>query len=69
MEKQEATKLIDKLEIPEEKRAWLEQYVEYHIEADKNPVEEVVKPTQDFAHFEVHDVMKTIWKDRNKNVY
>ena len=69
MEKQEATKLIDKLEIPKEKRAWLEQYVEYHIEAEKNPVEVVVKPTEDFAHFEVHDVMKTIWKDRNKNVY
>jgi hypothetical protein len=69
MEKQEAAKLIDELQIPDEKRAWLDQYVDYHIEAEKNPEKDVVKPTEDFSHFAVHDVMKTIWKDRNKNVY
>jgi hypothetical protein len=66
MEKKEALKLVDELEVSEEKRRWIEQYALNHIESEKNPPQpQKPEEKKDFEYFEVHDTMKSLWKDRN----
>jgi hypothetical protein len=73
MDNEEALNLVKKLDVSDEKRQWIEQYALFHVEAEKNPIPEIQPIIKDkvdsFEHFEVHDVMKGIWKTRNKNVY
>lgn len=58
---------IESLEIPEEKKDWMKQYAANHIEYEKNPPQEIKKedqPKKELVHFEIHDVMKDVWKNR-----
>jgi hypothetical protein len=57
--------LIDALEVSEEKRKWIEQYAQYHLEAEKNPIVEQPAPERaELSHFEIHPTMKEMWKGR-----
>lgn len=70
MEKKEALKMVDELEVSEDKKRWIEQYAMNHIEAENNPIEEKPsKPAEEFQHFEVHPTMKELWKTRNLNIH
>jgi hypothetical protein len=61
-------KLIDSMELSDEKRQWIEQYAEFHAEAEKNPIaEEIPRVQKDF--FEIPEVMKAFWDNKTKNVY
>lgn len=63
----EIKSLIDSMGLSGEKRQWIEQYAEFHAHAEKNPQPEQVKVLQkDF--FEIPDVMKKLWDNRNKTI-
>ena len=70
MEKKEALKTIESMEIAEDKKEWMKQYALNHLENEKNPPKEKVdEPKKEFVHFEIHDVMKSTWKDRTVSTY
>ena len=68
MERKDADKIVKSLDISQERKNWLDVYIDNHLNAENAPPVEVEQKPE-LSHFEVHDVMKSLWTDRNKNVY
>jgi hypothetical protein len=65
MERKEAMKTIDSLEVSPEKKEWMKTYVDNHLENEKKlPEPENPEPKKEFVHFEIHDAMKDFWKEK-----